>query len=130
MKKLKAILSGLVSLAMFTPALAFAQSTGVTLNNLSGALTDLARLMDRIIPILIGAAIILFLFGVLKYVFNAGSEDARKEGRTFMIYGIIAIAVMLSVWALVAFVRNTFGVNDVNAPTNLPHVPGVSGTSQ
>lgn len=111
MSKIKFILSSLFGALTFVPALAFAAAGDVPLTSLGSALASLKALMDMIVPILIGLAVIAFLFGVMKFVFNAGNEDARKAGKDLMIYGIIGIVVMVSVWGLVAFVQSTFGLN-------------------
>lgn len=72
-------------------------------------------ILDSLIPILIGATVIVFLYGVLLFVVraSAGNTEGRKEGINFMIFGIIGLAVMLSVWGLVSFVTNTIGTNTV-----------------
>ncbi len=125
MKKIKLVISGLLSSLVFVPALALAQSTGVTLSNLSVALNDISTLINRVIPLLIGIAVVIFIFGVVRFILGAGDPEKRTEGRNYMVYSIIAIAVMLSVWALVAFVRNTFGVNQNVTPTDFPQIPAV-----
>jgi hypothetical protein len=79
---------------------------------------DLAiQYMRLIIPLLMGAAVVIFLFGVLKYIGSASEVESREEGRRFMVYGIIGLAVMTSVYGLVAFVTNTLGL-----PTGAPNL--------
>ena len=70
-------------------------------------------LMNYIVPLIIGAAVVVFLYGVLMFIIksSSGNADGRKEAINFMVFGIIGIAVMVSVWGLVAFVTNTFGVS-------------------
>jgi hypothetical protein len=80
--------------------------------DVTGLITNISDVFSALVPILIGGAIIAFLFGVLRFVFNAGKEDKRAEGRNFMIYGLIGIVVMVSVWGLVRFVMNTLGVTN------------------
>lgn len=112
MKKTKVFVGSLVSAAYLLPMLAFAQNGNITSNGgLAGFLNSLKSLMDRIVPLLIGLAVIAFLYGVLRFVFNAGNEDARKQGKDFIIYGLIGIVVMISVWGLVFFVQNSLGLN-------------------
>ena len=69
-------------------------------------------LMGYLVPLLIGAAIIVLLYGILVFITksSSGNAEGRKDGINFMIFGIIGIAVMVSVWGLVAFVTKTFGV--------------------
>ncbi|HAO64812.1 TPA: hypothetical protein DCQ44_02400 [Candidatus Taylorbacteria bacterium] len=92
------------------------------ITNLDSALAYLKSLMGTVVPILIGLAVIVFLYGVLKFVLNAGDEGARSEGKTMMVYGIIGIVVMVSVWGLVRFVQNTFNLTNVT-PVATPGIP-------
>ena len=74
-------------------------------------IAGIIRIFNSLIPLLIGAAVIVFLWGVLVFIAKASAGDAegRKEGRNFMIWGIIGIAVMVSLWGLVSFVTSTLG---------------------
>ena len=125
MERIKFILGSLFSTLAFMPALAFAQqgSGNIPLFNLATALDGFIRLMVLVVPILIGLAVIVFLWGVFMFVFNAGDEGKRAEGRSFMIWGIVGLVVMVSVWGLVAFVQNTFGLQNTVIPQTIPVIP-------
>ena len=64
------------------------------------------------IPILISISVIVFVWGVFRYVLAEGED--KKKGRDVMMYGIIGLFVMVSVWGLVALVYNTFGLDNYN----------------
>jgi uncharacterized membrane protein YjfL (UPF0719 family) len=53
-----------------------------------------------LIPLLYVAALLFFLFGVLRFFFSGGEEN-REKGKQFAIWGIIGFVVMFSVWSLV-----------------------------
>lgn len=66
---------------------------------------------NSIIPILFALATLLFIWGVVKFFFiNVDEEPKREQGKQFMIWGIVALAVMLSMWGLVNVLRSTFGL--------------------
>ena len=72
-----------------------------------------------IIPLLFAVAVLVFIYGVVKFI--STEESAEKEsGRQFMIWGIVALAVMFSVWGLVKILGSTFGVTNIipQLPTN------------
>ena len=54
-------------------------------------------------------ATVSFIWGVIQYFLNAENEEKRKKGKSFMLWGIIALFVMVSVWGLVGVLSNTFG---------------------
>lgn len=70
------------------------------------------RLISSSIPILISISVIVFVWGVFRYVIAEG-EDKQKS-RNVMMYGIIGLFVMVSVWGLVTLVYNTFGLDNFN----------------
>lgn len=75
-----------------------------------------------IIPFIISLAILVFIFGLFKYITAGGDEEQLKTARDFIIYGIIFIAVMISVWGLVNLVVRTFfpTTDDLYAPQIAP----------
>ena len=74
-------------------------------------------LEQSIVPFLFALALCVFIYGMAKFI---GTQDSgeREQGKQFMLWGIIALAVMFSVWGLVAILGNTFGVNNV-----IPQLP-------
>ncbi len=100
-------------------------STGGTCSTVYVSGTGLGGILDligcffrSIIPLLVTAAVIVFVYGVVNYIRNADSADQRKEGGMFMLYGVIALFVMVSIWALVGILGATLGVDAV-----LPQLP-------
>lgn len=64
-----------------------------------------------VIPLIFAFAFLFFLYGVFKYFILGGDSDkSREEGRAFILWGIVALAVMLSTWGLVRIFMNTFGL--------------------
>ncbi|HPS21297.1 MAG TPA: pilin [Candidatus Paceibacterota bacterium] len=73
-------------------------------------------LSKSIVPLIFGAAMVLFIWGVVQYVIGTDDETKKKKGKTFMIWGLVSLAVMTSVWGLVRILGNTFGVNTTVIP--------------
>ncbi len=67
-----------------------------------------------LIALLLGVAVVYFLWGIFQMVANAENAEARTKGRSHMLYGIIGIVVMLSALALLKIVALTFGVTVPN----------------
>ncbi len=68
-----------------------------------------------VVPLIFGLAAVMFFYGVVQYVIGANDEKERAKGKQFMIWGLVAIAVMISVWGLVRVLTNTFDI-DFSAP--------------
>jgi hypothetical protein len=76
----------------------------------------LLGLLKLLVPLIIGLAMVLFLFGIVRYITAGQDENRMKEGRNLMIYGIIALFVMVSVWGLVAILTSTIFGGALNLP--------------
>ncbi len=91
-----------------------------SMNNLAELLSYATCLIGRgIIPLLFAVAIIAFIWGVIQYVINPASSTKREEGGKYMLWGIVALFVMISVWGLVGILTNTFfpGADNSVMPT-------------
>jgi len=97
------------------PRLTFAQTGNVTdLKSLVTNLIDIMRLY--IVPFIISLALIFFLWGVFRTLTAEGDAKKRQEGIGFITYGIIGLAVMVSVWSLVYLLTSTFFSNGLLIP--------------
>ncbi|MFA6353909.1 MAG: pilin [Candidatus Paceibacterota bacterium] len=76
---------------------------------------------NSIIPLIFALATVMFVWGVVNFfVLNADEEKKRAQGKQFMIWGIIALAVMLSVWGLVGILGSTFNIRSTILPQVTP----------
>lgn len=87
------------------PAATFAQAPGMTYG---GFVASIIRLINLAIPVVIGVAIMSFMYGVLKYILSLGNEQEKREGREVMLWGVIALFVMFSVWGILRLLLGTF----------------------
>jgi len=70
-----------------------------------------------LVPVLFAVAFIFFLYGIAKsYIFSHGEPEAVSEGHRLVLWGIVAFAIMISIWGLVNIVANTFGLSGSYAP--------------
>lgn len=106
--------------------IAYAQvgSADPTIDGVVGWLTKFIN--NTLVYLIFALAFLLFLWGVFKYFFGSGAnaEENRREGGKFILWSIIAFAVMISVWGLVNVLVNTFGFD--NSPR--PDLPCFEGT--
>ena len=104
----------------FLPLVVLAQIQG---NNVQSVIVDVEDFITTyVIPLIIGLAVLWFIWGVFSFIRAAGDEEGRKKGRDMMIWGIVGIAVMISVWGLVNLLSNSVRLNNA-PPINLPQVP-------
>ncbi len=76
-------------------------------------------ILNSLIPILIGLAVILFVYGLIRYV-TTDNQDTKKEAIRVIVYGIVALFVMVSIWGLVGVLQYTFQVPTMRIQTIRP----------
>lgn len=97
-------------------ALCFANYSGISKPKLGDVINYITCLISTsVIPLIFTLAIAMFVWGVVQYVINDQEEAKRTKGKQFMLWGIIALAVMVSIWGLVAIFTNSFKI-DFNVP--------------
>jgi len=69
---------------------------------------DLNPLLAALAPVLIGIAVVFFIWGVANYILKSDDAAGRESARQIMIWGIIALFVIITVWGLVAVLTSTF----------------------
>jgi Type IV secretion system pilin len=67
------------------------------------AIATISSTINILIPLLLGIALLYFVWGVVQFVAAAGDEGARSEGKSKMIWGIVGLFVIVSVWGFVNF---------------------------
>jgi hypothetical protein len=107
--------------AALVPVLSFAQNAPIA-RTIDGFLDYILYLAGRALPLLILAALVLLLFGIVRTFFFNSDEGKRAEGKSFVLWGIIALFVMVSVWGLVNILRGSFMLDNDNVPL-APAIP-------
>ena len=108
----------------FSPILALAQTAGTQtiVNTATGWATGFTTVINTLIPAFFGLAVIYFFYGMAKYILAAGDPEKASEGKSIMIYGVIALAVMATLYGLINFIAGTVGVSQ-NGTVSLPKIP-------
>ena len=57
-----------------------------------------------------------FFFGLVKYIIS-GADD-KEVAKSVMMWSLVALFVMVSVWGIIGLVQDTFGLGSGSAPTN------------
>ena len=65
---------------------------------------------QAVVPLLFTIAIAFFIWGVVQIFINGDDEEKRSKGKQFMIWGIVALTVMISVWGLVQLLGSSFNI--------------------
>ncbi len=90
-------------------------------------LQKVSRWITYLVVIVIALAMLAFLWGIIQYITAGADEEKRAGARNYILYGIIGLFVMVSVWGLVYWLGGVLGIKPGGglSPINMPGVPGI-----
>jgi hypothetical protein len=74
---------------------------------LQGIVATFGSIIRALVGILFTLAIVVFFWGLVRYLFSGGEE--KGKGLNLMLMGIIAIFVMASLYGIVGILQRTLG---------------------
>lgn len=77
-------------------------------------------LINPVIVLLFGIATLMFVLGLVEYMAQKDNADAAAKGKRHMVWGIIGIFIMVSVFAIMRIIINALGV-ELPAEAQLPN---------
>lgn len=109
MKKIIAL--GVCFLASFNLAHAAVSvlTTGVT--DVNRVANQLENYFNLGIELMIAASVAWIAWSAFQFVMSAGDEENRSKARSGIIYGIVGLVVMLSIWGLVGILLSSTGIS-------------------
>jgi len=86
------------------------------------SLVDLfLELIQAALPVIAALALLVFLWGLAKFIFRlADDEKALADGKNLMKWGLIALFILLSFWAIIQVIHQDLGFGDT---LNVPFLP-------
>ncbi|MBL1434330.1 hypothetical protein COB87_002055 [Candidatus Wolfebacteria bacterium] len=128
MKKNIQIIGMLALMAfIFVPMFAHAQLTGGNIGEVTVGITNFIG--TTLMTLVFAIALLMFVWGLFSsFILGGANEEKRKEGKQLMLWGIIAFAVMVSIWGLVSIITTSFDLNG-NKSVTIPTIPSTSGSA-
>jgi len=83
----------------------------------AGVVDVLVSLINMAIPVLAGLAVAIFFWGVVRYIYHEGDPHSKSQDKTIMMWGIIALFVLFSLWGILRLLSDSFGIT---TPTERP----------
>lgn len=83
-------------------------------------LNRIGTILSSFTLILAGLALLYFFWGLIKFIVRAGDEEGRKEGKKAMMWGIMALFVMVSIWGIVTLLQSAFALEEFEGSKEPP----------
>jgi hypothetical protein len=74
----------------------------------------LSRIVTEILgpveAVIFAAGFLMFLWGLVQAMYNLSEGGPNDEGKRHMVWGVVGMTIMVSIWGIVALIDNTFGL--------------------
>lgn len=68
-----------------------------------------AELLQPAALVIFSAGFLLFIWGLVVFLWHIEDGSAQEEGKDHMIWGIVGMFIMISIWSIIALIDNTLG---------------------
>ncbi len=75
-------------------------------------------IINPLIILLFALALVYFIYGLIKYLLSPDNEEVRKSSKSQMLWGIIGMFIMVSVFGILSIIMNTFGIENRSSNNN------------
>ncbi len=77
-------------------------------------------IVNPIIQVLFAVALVMFVLGIFEFVRGADEPATRLKGQQHMMYGLVGLFIMISVFTIIKILLNTLGITGADVPGILP----------
>ncbi len=82
-------------------------------------INELVRVINKfiinpIIVLLFIGALLFFVWGLIMFIKDSASADGRTKGANNIMYGLLGMLIMVSVFFILGVIMDTFGVDNIN----------------
>ncbi len=101
----------LFGIFLTSPLFVGAQAKSHIATNATSLVKSIHELITKqLIPLMILLALIYVIYAVVEFIRENEDTKARQEKQQKIFWGVIGLFVLISVWALVALVANSFSL--------------------
>ena len=72
-----------------------------------------SELINPILLLLAGAAFVVFAWGVFEFVWHAGDETKRKDGKQAILWGIVGLVIIFGAYGIINVALGAFGMGPI-----------------
>ena len=111
MFQVKKIYPAMIIAAAASPMIASAAGIDTFFTNVKNTITTV------IIPFFFVVATLIFIYAIISFIAKAGDEAEQKKARGLILWSVIGLAAIISLWALVGFITQYVGTAPI--PTTI-----------
>ncbi len=102
--RINTILVGAISTFLIPFNSAHASAHDPTVEEIAQTILD--KIVIPFVNLLLVAATLFFMYGIIEYIAKSDSDEGRSTGRRHMIWGIVGLVIMISAASIVLIIQN------------------------
>jgi hypothetical protein len=63
---------------------------------------------NQLVTVLVVGMLVLFMWGLIRFIYNSSDGKKREQGKQFMLWGGLALFVAASLWGIIGLMCQTF----------------------
>lgn len=80
-----------------------------------------ALILNPLILLMFALAMTYFIYGIVKFLSLDAADAKRKEAKNAIMWGIIGMVIMFSVFGIIGLILDTFGVSQSDLGPSAPN---------
>lgn len=96
-------------LIFFSPSLVLAAGGG-----LNALIVEVGDLIGLLIPIAASLVLLVFFFGIAKFMLAGGDEEKIKSGKKLLLWGTIALFIIAAIWGIIEGLQQITGTGGID----------------
>lgn len=112
----KHLTKAILILITFSPLVAFATAGVTDFSGLGDFINNIkTNVIVNLSALFLTTAVVAFFYGVVHFLIanHNGEAKGMTDGKNFMLWGLIALFAMFSVWGIVKFSQKVLGIDGV-----------------
>lgn len=85
--------------------------------NFAGLVEIVVNFINSLVPLLGTIAVVIFLYGVVRYIYQGGETKSKNEAKEYMGWGLLGLFVIFSIWGIINIFLIAFQVPAGQAPS-------------
>lgn len=83
--------------------------------------------IDPALRVIFTLGLLMFIWGIIEFLWGVKDGKADEKGKSHMVYGLLGMLIMVSVYGIIALIINSFGLQ--TSATDVSRINNTTGTS-
>lgn len=83
------------------------------------------HLIDPAVKVVFALGLLMFLWGIVEFLWALKDGKVDETGKQHMLWGMVGMLIMVSVYGIIALIMNTFGI-DFGTATDVSRIQNVN----